>query len=48
VIGALLVASWVWGLAGLGVLALIGLGIYSAFQLRDEDAWTERQPKKKE
>jgi hypothetical protein len=48
VIAALLVADWVWGLAGLGVLAFIGLAIYSAFQLRDPDSWVEQQPKKKQ
>jgi hypothetical protein len=46
VITALVVANWGWGLAGLAVLGLIGLAIYSVFQLRDPDNWEERQPKR--
>ena len=44
-IAALLVASWIWGIAALGV---IGIAIYSAFQLRDPDNWEERQPKRRD
>jgi len=44
----LLVADYVWGLAGLGILCLIGLAVYSVFQLRDEDNWEERQPKRRD
>ena len=43
---ALLVADYVWGLAGLGILVIIGIFVYSVFQLRDEDNWEERQPKR--
>jgi hypothetical protein len=47
VITALVVANWGWGLAALGVLGLIGLGIYSAFQLLGDDSnWEEREPKR--
>ena len=45
-ITALLVANWGWGLAALGVLGFIGLAIYSVLQLRNDDAWEERQPKR--
>ena len=46
---ALLVADYVWGLAGLGILVIIGLVVYSVFQLlSDEDNWEERQPKRHE
>jgi len=41
---ALIVADYIWGLAGLGILFIIGLAVYSIFQLRDEDNWEERQP----
>ena len=43
---ALIVADYVWGLGALGILGLIGLAIYCVFQLRDPDAWEERQPKR--
>ena len=45
---ALIVADYVWGIAALGVLGLIGLAIYSVFQLRDPDNWEERQPKRRD
>jgi hypothetical protein len=45
---ALLVADYVWGLAGLGILVIIGIFVYSVFQLRDEDNWEERQPKRRD
>ena len=45
---ALLVADYIWGLAGLAILAVIGLAVYSVFQLRDEDNWEERQPKRRD
>jgi hypothetical protein len=48
VIAALLVASWIWGIAALGVLGFIGLAIYSGFQLRNPDNWEERQPKRRD
>lgn len=35
----LALADYWMGLIGLGVLAMIGLGIYSAFKLRDTDPW---------
>jgi hypothetical protein len=42
---ALLVADYIWGLAGLGILVILGLLVYSVFQLlSDEDNWEERQP----
>ncbi len=47
-IAALLVASWIWGIAALGILGFIGIAIYSAFQLRDPDNWEERQPKRRD
>lgn len=47
-IAALLVASWIWGIAALGVLGFIGLAIYSGFQLRNPDNWEERQPKRRD
>jgi len=46
---ALLVADYVWGLAGLGILVIIGLVVYSVFQLlSDEDNWEERQPERRD
>jgi hypothetical protein len=47
-VAALIVADYVWGIAALGVLGLIGLAIYSVFQLRDPDNWEERQPKRRD
>jgi hypothetical protein len=44
---ALLVADYVWGLAGLGMLVIIGVVVYSVFELlSNEDNWEERQPKR--
>lgn len=46
---ALLVADYVWGLAGLGILVIIGIFVYAVFQLlSNEDNWEERQPKRRD
>jgi hypothetical protein len=45
----LFVAGYAWGLAGLGVLVIVGLVVYSIFQLAsDEDNWEERQPDRRD